>query len=237
MRYFFIVEGNLLCVTTLFDLLPTRIHLSVCVHLVALSALDSIVLCLRAGNDFVRCTWSFGVTEWILLQSEVTCQVFFFFSSFVQHLDSWIFVLAICQDASTVASDLLMTSTSSTTTKSRSAFSRAVNRSKHSILVVILFLVCANAHYFWTHGRWSPNPNEKNKALFCSFTQYGGMERKCSERSSGPSPTSSFWQQPPSSSSSSVWRTDCTASYIAVSSLPCSRSILRSRVSGICSCN
>ena len=44
-------------------------------------------------------------------------------------------------------------------------------RSKNVILVTLLFLICWNAHYFWTYGLVRPHGGKANP--FCSFTAHG----------------------------------------------------------------
>lgn len=128
---------------------------TVCLYLIVLSVIDTVILCTRSGNDWARQVFNMDVTGWIRVQSEVSCQVFWFACNFLLHLCSGVLVL-VCLSSTTPCTA-----------------NRSIDTAKHTLLVLVLILICSNAHYFWTIGRWWPNPVDKTQ-YYCTFIPQNG---------------------------------------------------------------
>ena len=133
--------------------------LSSCFYLAILGGIDIYLLCVRAGNDWAKHVWSTDITATILSQSNVSCQVYSFISSFFLHLCGWTLAVALIEFAIV------------THRPEKAHTVCTTERVKNVLLVVVLFLVCVNAHFFWTYGLVSPYATATT--VYCTFTPFG----------------------------------------------------------------
>lgn len=151
---------------------------TVSLYLIVLSVIDALYLVTRSGNDWAKQAFGVDVNAWIRVRSEVSCQVFWFACSFLQHLCSWILVF-VCQSSSSanffISSSSSAYSASSFSSGGGGAQRNGYDRAKHTVLVLVLVLVCANAHYFWTIGLYWPSPLDRDEYQCTLLPQTGKL--------------------------------------------------------------
>ena len=149
--------GNAFTVIIMLSLASS--HLSSCVYLAVLAIIDMIQLCITRGNMWMNQVFKMDITSLILTQSNVSCQVYSFLMSIV-NMSNWILVVTLLE----------MCLVSIRPERAHRICTR--ERAKNIILVLILFLICVNAHFFWTYGlvaqHWA-----LNSQMSCTFTPTG----------------------------------------------------------------
>lgn len=124
-----------------------------------LALVDTLLLYIRAGNTWISSAFHVDITQKILGHSTATCQVYSFISNFLLQFSPWLLFTLVAE-----ATLLVM--------KPMRAHKRMhMERAQNTILIQILFLVCVNAHFFWTYGLEEDfmTPNH----YFCTFSTLG----------------------------------------------------------------
>lgn len=129
-----------------------------CLYLVLSAAADTTLLYMHCGKMWVRQMLGVDVTIAIVNRSNTSCQVYNFVATFLLHFCPWILLAAVVEAA-------LMTSRPLHTHKICT-----LDRAKNVILLIVLVLVCTNAHFFWTYGL---EEDIGTKYFFCTFTTFG----------------------------------------------------------------
>ena len=129
-----------------------------CFYLVFEAVADSLLLYMQCGRMWVRQLIGVDVTIAIVNRSNTSCQVYNFISTFLLHFCPWMLLAAVVEGA-------LVTSRPLNTHKICT-----LDRTKNVVLLIILVLVCANAHFFWTYGL---EEDIGTKLFFCTFTTFG----------------------------------------------------------------
>ena len=153
------LAGNLL--SLLVHLKLGRRHMSTCYYLAVLSVVDSLLVVHRLGSDWAKHTGE-DLQATVQNRSELTCQLFNFTTSFLAHFSAWLLAVAALDVALAHVKPLRA-----------SNICRRPERVKNVTLTVVLFLVLANAHVFWTYGL-TPSA-ELSEKLYCTFSSKGGM--------------------------------------------------------------
>ena len=153
------LAGNLL--SLLVHLKLGRRHMSTCYYLAVLSVVDSLLVVHRLGNAWARHTFD-DLQAAVQNRSELTCQLYNFTASFLLHFSTWLLAIA--------ALDVALAHVNP---RRAGKICRSPERVKNVTLTVVLFLVLANAHFFWTYGLSSTSL--MTEELSCSFSSKGGM--------------------------------------------------------------
>ena len=133
--------------------------LTTCFYLAFQAVADTLLLYIRCGNTWIRQIAGVDITMAILSRSNTSCQVYSFLSNFLLHLCAWMLVAAVVE-VMVVTSKPLKAHTTCT-----------LDRSKNVVLLILLLLVCANAHFFWTYGL--EEDFFHHDIFFCTFTTFG----------------------------------------------------------------
>lgn len=138
-----------------------RACMSTCYYLAVLAVVDSLLLVHRLGSDWARHAFKTDLQAAVQNRSELTCQLFNLATSFLLHFSSWLLAVAVLEVALVRA-----------TPQRADKICQRPERVKNVTLTVVLFLVLANAHFFWTYGLMSAV--QYSDELFCTFTSKGG---------------------------------------------------------------
>ena len=128
--------GNLLSAIVLFKLCAKV--LTTCMYLFVVSIVDIFVLYIRCGNKWVLYLFEFNIAETTKQSSNSVCKLYPFVASFTLHLSIWLLVA-------------MATETTIVTLRPERLLRVCVmERARAVILLIIVLLVCVNAHSFWT---------------------------------------------------------------------------------------
>lgn len=128
--------GNILSAIVLFKM--CRKVLTTCLYLFVISIIDLVVLYIRCGNEWVIYLANYNIMEVAQLSSNSVCKMYPFMTNFALHLSIWL-VVAMATETTIV-----------TLRPERLIRVCVIERAKAVILLIIVLLVCVNAHCFWT---------------------------------------------------------------------------------------
>ena len=112
--------------------------LSTCLYIFVMLIIDLAVLYIRCGNDWIRNLADVDIKDIAKLSSNSVCKIYPFVSDFALHLSTWLAVAMATECAIvTLGPDRLMKIC-------------RLERARAVVLLMIVLLVCVNAHCFWT---------------------------------------------------------------------------------------
>lgn len=151
--------GNLLSAFILFKLCQKV--LSTCLYLFVVTFIDLIVLYVKAGNDWVLHLTQYNVQRVAMFSSNSICKIFPFVTNFALHLGIWLLVA--------------MATETTIVTLQRDKLLRAcvVERARAVILLIIVLLVCINAHCFWTFALQADEKSGLPEDIICTNARQG----------------------------------------------------------------
>ena len=150
--------GNILSATLLRHFIHRSI--STCFYLIVVSILDLIVLLIRCGNDWLRATTTYDLSQHLMVYSDIICKVYPFVFNATLHCSKWLLVAMAIEGAIATACP------------ARVATACTLARAKAAILLLAVLLICVNMHYFWSYEL----VEIKDFGMFvktCTFTMYG----------------------------------------------------------------
>ena len=151
--------GNILSAVVLFKM--CRKVLTTCLYLFVLSIIDLIVLYMRCGNEWIMHMANYNVQEKAQLASNSVCKLYPFVINFALHLSIWLMVA-------------LATETTIVTLRPERLIRVCVSeRAKAVILLIIVLLVCVNAHSFWTFNLIEEKTGESPEPKMCTNLRQG----------------------------------------------------------------
>ena len=131
--------------------------LSSCVYLSVVAVMDTIVLLVRCGDDFLREFDKIELNNQLLVFSDSTCRVYPFVFNFIFHLDRWLLVAMAIEGVLSVKYPNKVEKFCS------------LDRARAVILLLTVILVTVNLHYFWSFSlEHFDYPGKK-----CDFPSYG----------------------------------------------------------------
>ena len=131
--------------------------LSSCIYLSVVAVMDTIVLLVRCGDDFLREFDKIELNNQLLVFSDSTCRVYPFVFNFIFHLDRWLLVAMAIEGVLSVKYPNKVEKFCS------------VDRARAVILLLTVILVTVNLHYFWSFSlEHFDYPGKK-----CDFPSYG----------------------------------------------------------------
>ena len=131
--------GNLLSTLILYHLYKKV--LSSCLYLFAVSIIDTLTLYVVCGNMWIKHMLDVDVRKWAMFSSNSLCKIYPFVESFLTHLSIWLIVAMVIET----------TIVTLKVEKLLKVF--VVERARAVILLIIVLLVCVNAHCFWSFTR------------------------------------------------------------------------------------
>ncbi|KAK2180020.1 hypothetical protein NP493_462g02018 [Ridgeia piscesae] len=154
--------GNVLCAIVLARM--SRRALSTCVYVVAANIADLALLHMRIGNDWLGDVTGVNARLSATLSSHSVCKLYPFVSGFLAHLTTW---LVAC-----IAAELAIVT-------ARPQRLLAVCKTAHArivIMLVVVVLICVNAHCFWT-WRLMRLETRLEKGMVCTNVRQGGSDQ------------------------------------------------------------
>ncbi|KAI0218461.1 hypothetical protein LSAT2_029851 [Lamellibrachia satsuma] len=154
--------GNVLCAVVLARM--SRRALSTCVYVVAANITDLAVLHMRIGNDWLDDVTGVNARLSATLSSHSVCKLYPFVSGFLSHLAVW---LIAC-----IAAELAIVTV-------RPQRLLAVCKTSHArivIMLVVVLLICVNAHCFWTY-RLIKMETRLEKGIICTNVRQAGSDQ------------------------------------------------------------
>lgn len=139
--------------------------LSTCGYLALLAILDTLVLYARCGNDWLREVAHVDISYNLLVRSEAICKVYPFFFNFIFHLARWLIVCVAVEGfiATRFAHKVYSMCT--------------LSRTKSTILLLTVILVCMNVHFFWSYELVNTDEYNYNipdqEGYMCTFNKHG----------------------------------------------------------------
>lgn len=112
--------------------------LSSCLYIFVMLIIDLTVLYIRCGNDWLRNLADVDIKYIAKLSSNSVCKIYPFVSDFALHLSTWLAV-AMATECAIV-----------TLNPERLMKICRLERARAVVLLMIVLLVCVNAHCFWT---------------------------------------------------------------------------------------
>ena len=109
---------------------------SVSMYYLCLTMCDTILIIVRCSNVWLSQVWYYNMSSEILSKSESMCQLYNFISSLLRYMCTWLVVGAACE--STISLYTISTLN--------------LEKTKHIILLILLFSVCINVSVFWSYG-------------------------------------------------------------------------------------
>ena len=135
--------------------------LSTCLYLFVLTMLDLIVLYVRCGNDWLQHLTHVNVQRIAMFSSNSVCKIFPFVSNFALHLSIWLVVAMVTE------------TTIVTLKRDRLLRACVLERGKAVILLIIVLLVCINAHCFWTFALEEDEKSGLPGEIICTNARQG----------------------------------------------------------------
>ncbi len=155
--------GNLLSCIVLFKM--SEKVLTTCLYLAVICIIDLLVLYIRCGNMWLAHLADINVEVTAKHSSNSVCKIYPFVSNFALHLSIWLLVA-------------MATETTIVTLKPDRLIRVCVlERAKAVILLIIVLLVCVNAHCFWTYALVKEKPDNAAREI-CSNVRQGQINEE-----------------------------------------------------------
>ena len=152
------LPGNLLCFMSMLKLSTEAFPL--CAYLCFVACIDSTLLIIEMGNDWIHFLTQNNIVGSLTTHSDAMCKMYNFTHSLLAQHNAWILIAFAIE-----CSVLLLCP--------RKIRSLSSGRVGDTLAFISVILICANCHYFWTHGINKveiPSFSGKTKTMpFCQF--------------------------------------------------------------------
>ena len=135
--------------------------LSTCLYLFVVTLIDMLVLYVNAGNNWLLHLAKVDIRHNAMFSSNTICKIFPFVSDFALHLSIWLLV-AMATETTIV-----------TLRKEKLLRACMVERARAVILLIIVLLVCINAHCFWTFALEQEEKGGLPEEIICTNARQG----------------------------------------------------------------
>ena len=129
--------------------------LSTILYLVVVCIMDLLVLYVRCGNSWVKNSIQYDFEYASMHWSNTVCKIYPFLSNFAYHLSVWLLVAMVVE------------TTLVSFRPHRLIKIYTLERARAVFLLIIVLLVCLNAHCFWTYALIKVDKTGKSTAEVC----------------------------------------------------------------------
>ena len=158
------IFGN--CISFIVFISLWRHTISWFVYLALLCIVDLLTIGILLGNQWYLCVFERDLMTEFQQLSDLTCQVFSFLSGVINFASTWILILPLIE---------IWIAIVSIHTSQRVCI---WERTKNLLLILTLFLLFLNGHFFFTHGLVTPHFTDDQFVDFrqCMFTFVGDYD-------------------------------------------------------------